>query len=505
MANKSFTIQYLIKARDQFSRAAEKTRKASESMRASIERTKKAFIAASAKMRKASKAMSGAVTLPIALMAHSLKNAASDAEETRSKFATVFRDISRQSDVAATNLSQNFGLAGTKALQLLSDTGDLLTGFGFSQESALKLSTQVNELAVDLASFTNFSGGAQGASEALTKALLGERESLKSLGVAISEKDVKAKISQLLAKGQRFQTLRQAKAHATLALALEQSGNAIGDFARTSGDLANQERITSARIQDLKESFGQLLLPVALKITQAIRGVVERLNDLSPGAKKVIVNIGGIAAAIGPLLLVVGSIALIVPALTAGFAAFGAVAAVALGPVGLLAVGIALGAFAIIRNWSKVETFFKGFSVGIPKKFGPTMTRLVGQFKEAAKIIAELFSSDSEAAQNLTEFASLGDLIGTIIGGTLDLIVRGISGMGAIIGQLIGAFVTLDFGQFDTEAIKAEFLGTKAETSAAQAQVNVGVNVGLDPGLKQTGAARVEGAGVRRVDVGGSA
>ena len=505
MANKSFTVQYLIKARDQFSKAAEKTRKASESMRASIERTKKAFIAASAKMRKAGTVMSAAVTLPIALIANSLKNAARDAEETRSKFATVFRDIAGQSDVAANNLSQNFGLAGTKARQLLADTGDLLTGFGFSQESALKLSSQVNELAVDLASFTNFSGGAQGASEALTKALLGERESLKSLGVAISEKDVKAKISQLLAEGQRFETLRQAKAQATLALALEQSKNAIGDFARTSGDLANQERITSARVQDLKESFGRLLLPVALKITQAIRSVVERLNELSPGAKKAILIIGGIAAAVGPLLLVIGSVALIMPALTAGFAAFGAVAAAALGPVGLLAAGIALGAVVIIRNWSKVETFFKGFSVGISKTFGPTMTRLVDQFKEAAKIIAELFSSDSEAAQNLTEFANIGELIGTIVGGALDLIVRGLSGMGAIIGQLIGSFVTLDFGQFDTEAIKAEFLGTKAETSAAQTQVNVGVNVGLDQGLKQTGAASVQSAGARRVDVGASA
>ena len=117
---------------------------------------------------------------------------ASDFEETQSKFNTVFKDIRSDADLTAKNLSDNFGLSSKASLQLLSDTGDLLTGFGFTQEEALKLSKEVNELAVDLASFTNFSGGAEGASLALTKALLGERESIKQLGIAITEADLKS-------------------------------------------------------------------------------------------------------------------------------------------------------------------------------------------------------------------------------------------------------------------------------------------------------------------------
>ena len=505
MANKSFVVQYLIKAREQFSAAADKVGRSSESMRKSVERAKKSFASFTETARRSGAVLTAAVTLPIGLLAVSLKNAARDAIETRSKFATVFKDIAAESERSANTLASNFGLSGTKARELLGDTGDLLSGFGFTGAAALTLSTQVNELAVDLASFTNFSGGAEGASAALTKALLGERESLKSLGIAISEKDVKAKISQLLAEGQTFGSLRQAKAQATLALAVQQSKNAIGDFARTSGDLANQERITASRIQDLKESFGKILLPVALKVTQAIRSMVERLSALSPEAKRTIIIVAGIAAVLGPVLLLIGSIGLALPAMAAGFAAFGTVAALALGPLGLLAAGLALAAVLVINNWSKVRAFFSGFASGITTTFGPTMTRLVSQFQEAARVIAELFSSDSEAATNLSNFANIGTLVGDIIGGALDIIVRGISGMGVALGQLIGAVATFDFSAFDVAAIKAEFIGG---TPAAPADitggstVDVGVNVGLDEGLKQTSAPAVSTSNTRRTDVG---
>jgi hypothetical protein len=130
----------------------------------------------------------------VAKLSKELISAASEAEETRNKFDVVYRDISVAAEAAAQNLADNFGLSGTAARSLLADTGDLLTGFGFTQESALDLSDQVNQLAVDLASFTNFSGGAKGASEALTKALLGERESVKALGISILDADVKAKV-----------------------------------------------------------------------------------------------------------------------------------------------------------------------------------------------------------------------------------------------------------------------------------------------------------------------
>ena len=91
-----------------------------------------------------------------------------------------------------------------------------------------------------------------------------------------------------------------------------------------------------------------------------------------------------------------------------------------------------------------------------------------------------------------------------IVGGALDLIVRGLSGIGAIIGQTIAAIVTGDFAKFDIDAIKAEFLGPQAQPllQKTESNVNVGVQVGLDQGLTQTQKPTVATKNTRRADVG---
>lgn len=229
---------------------------------------------------------------------------ASDFEETQSKFNTVFRDIRDDATETADNLEKNFGLSGQAALQLLGDTGDLLTGFGFTQEEALKLSNQVNELAVDLASFTNFSGGAEGASAALTKALLGERESIKSLGIAITEADLKSFAAE---QGLVFKELdRVAKATLTYNLALKQSQNAVGDFARTSESFANQLRQLKADLSNVGVEIGQELLPLAKDLVVALRDLAKFTSQYTSEQKKGALKTAGLASAFAIIAIVVG-------------------------------------------------------------------------------------------------------------------------------------------------------------------------------------------------------
>ena len=201
-----------------------------------------------------------AIVAGVAKIAKSLVMAASDAEETQNKFDVTFSTVSNKADKMAKDLAKSYGLSRKASKQLLSDTGDLLSGFGFTQEKALDLSGEVNKLAVDLASFTNYSGGASGASAALTKALLGETESLKSLGIAISQADIKQLAED---KGIVGELDRETKAMLTFELAVSQSKNAIGDFSRSQTGFANQSRIAQANIDDLKVALGDGLLPMA--------------------------------------------------------------------------------------------------------------------------------------------------------------------------------------------------------------------------------------------------
>lgn len=221
----------------------------------------------------------------IAAMGKALIKSASDAAETRGKFEVVFRAVRSESAAAAKDLQENFGLSRKSAQQLLSDTGDLLSGFGFTGAAALDLSTKVNKLAVDLASFTNFSGGAKGASEALTKALLGERESVKALGIAILEKDVIAKVAEMTARGVTFETERQAKAYATLELALTQSANAEGDFERTQSGLANQWRIFTAHMSDFASHLGTAVIEGG-RLAEVLEDINTEIDKMGEGKSK---------------------------------------------------------------------------------------------------------------------------------------------------------------------------------------------------------------------------
>lgn len=214
--------------------------------------------------------------------------AASDMQEEVQKFSVVFSDISDSANQMARDLSDSFGLSRLEATRLLGATGDLLTGFGFAQSEALSFSNQIQELAVDLASFTNFSGGAQGASEALTKALLGETESVKSLGIVIRETDVQTRLAEKGLKNLTGEALLQAKAQERLNIIMEQSKNAQGDFARSSGSLANQQRILSAQFENLNTTIGEAFLPAMTKLTSAAVVIVKRFEGWSEVNKGVV-------------------------------------------------------------------------------------------------------------------------------------------------------------------------------------------------------------------------
>ena len=145
------------------------------------------------------------------------------------------------------------------------------------------MSESVNKLAVDLASFTNIEGGAERASQALTKALLGERESAKELGIAILESDVQARLAEKGLDGLEGAALKQAKAQVTLEIAMEQSKNAIGDFARTMDSPANQMRIMRATMEDLKNEIGTSMIPAFTNLLKVVSTqIIPAIQPLIP-------------------------------------------------------------------------------------------------------------------------------------------------------------------------------------------------------------------------------
>ena len=363
------------------------------------------------------------ITAGLALIGKSLVSAASDAEETQQKFSVVFSGIQDEAEAVAASIAKNYGLSRVETKKLLSSTGDLLTGFGFTQKEALDLSAQVQTLGTDLASFSNIEGGAKFASEALTKALLGEREQLKSLGIVISEAAIK---QELIRNGQENLTgtaLLQAKAQATLKLAYEQSGNALGDFERSQSSFANQTRIAEANIANLKAGLGKNLLPVAGLGVKAFNNMAESLDETVQEINDFVTSAEG-AEKIGSII---GNIA---------------------------------GAFSSMRV--VVEPILEGLEDGID-------------------LLSDAFDGLSdpvgESTVGFTLMASIGKILGVVVKGIFlgvsNAIKVFIAFTGAIIasGRAIGAFIDLVRGKISRE----EFNAIAAD--AGDAILNVGVKV----------------------------
>lgn len=352
--------------------------------------------------------------------------AASNAQEIFNKFEVVFGDVAAQADAVARNLRDNFGLAESSAKDLLSATGDMLTGFGLSGQAALDLAEKTNTLAVDLASFTNIEGGAERASKALTKALLGERESVKELGIAILEEDVKAKVEAMRISGELTnQTDREARAIATLEIAYSQSKNAIGDFARTSDSLANQQRVLGERVKELNESLGTVFIPILNDIVKAILPVVERVRawiEQNPElTKKIIIA----AAAIAGLVAVAGALGLIVLSVTAGIAALGGALIVAKA----ILIGIAIGGIVFLATKIKdliaalfgVETTWRNVWETMKEAFDKVVDFISDRILDVINIIDRLVAKVAGASSAVKNLGSkvagaAGRAVGTALG-----------------------------------------------------------------------------------------
>lgn len=114
---------------------------------------------------------------------------------------------------------------------------------------------------------------------------------------------------------------------------------------------ASQISILKNNVIDLGIQFGEILLPSLMNIVDGIRSVVDWLRNLSPETQKAILAFAGIAAAIGPVLLVVGKLIAIAPAIGAAFTAM-------TGPIGIAIAAIVAGATLIIKNWDNIKAYF---------------------------------------------------------------------------------------------------------------------------------------------------
>ena len=84
-------------------------------------------------------------------------------------------------------------------------------------------------------------------------------------------------------------------------------------------NLGGQLTILKSQLQELAISFGEMLMPAIRAILSKIQAFVDKLNGMSESQRKALLTIGLIVAALGPLLVIIGTLISKVGAAMQGF------------------------------------------------------------------------------------------------------------------------------------------------------------------------------------------
>lgn len=217
-------------------------------------------------------------------------DAGSDLAEVQNVVDVTFGNMSDKVNEFAKNAWQTVGLSETMAKKYMGNFGAMSKSMGFTVGQAEEMAETLTNLSGDVASFYNITQD-----EAYTKlksVFTGETESLKELGVVMTQENLNA---YALANGFGKTTdamNQQEKTALRLAYVTSTLNAANGDFARTSNSWANQVRLLSLQFQSLKASIGQGLIAVLTPVIRVINTIMSKLVQMGNTFNSVLSSLG---------------------------------------------------------------------------------------------------------------------------------------------------------------------------------------------------------------------
>lgn len=329
-------------------------------------------------------------------------NSAADLAETQSKIGQIFGSSAGAVESFAGKAATSLGQSKQQAMDAAATFATFGKTAGLSGQELVGFSTDLTTLSSDMASFNNTSP--EQAIEAVGAALRGESEPIRAYGVMLDEATLKAqamsmglvkaakdtdaiKVAQMRAniaqanynkavgehgkgslEAQKAQAsltssqnrlnkltegsipplTNQQKVLAAQGAIMAQAKTQQGDFARTSGGLANQQRILKAQLANTSAEVGTKLLPVALKLTTWALGAINWMKEHSGLLKTLAMVLGPIAAIIATVVAITKVWTIVQTALNI---------VMAMNPVGLIVLAVIALIAIIVIAWKKSETF----------------------------------------------------------------------------------------------------------------------------------------------------
>lgn len=224
-------------------------------------------------------------------------------------------------------------------------------------------------------------------------------------------------------------------------------------------NLAGQLTILKSQLQELAISFGDMLMPMIRSVVTKVQEFVDKLNGMDEGTRETILKIALLVAAIGPFLIILGTViakigtamkgfvslakgfSKLKPAMSGGTGILGKLGA-ALGGISapvlavIAVIGVLVAAFihlwntnegfreAILGTWNKIKETVSGFCQGIVDRLnalGFSFTDILDVLKTAWDAFCSILAPVFEGV-----FNNIANILSTVLGvitGIMDVFI----------------------------------------------------------------------------------
>lgn len=298
----------------------------------------------------------------------------------------------------------------------------------------------------------------------LNKSMDGMTSAEKSniIGTIFNKTDLSSVNALLANTGETWDSLQKS---------ITESGGAAQQMADTQLDnLQGQITILKSALEGLAISFGELLMPAIKQIVGWVQKFVDWLNGLSEGTKKTVVTIALLAAALGPVLIVigkvisaVGTIMTVVPKIAGVIntvkGAFAALNTTMLAnPIVLIIAAIAALVAAFIYLWNNCDGF-RQFWIDLwenVKQVAITVWNTIKEFfSQVWEAIKTIFSTVFEVIKTLVTtyfnlYKTIIETVFNVIKTVITTIWEAIKGVFTTVFNVIKTLVTTYFNIYKT-------------------------------------------------------
>ena len=225
-------------------------------------------------------------------------------------------------------------------------------------------------------------------------------------------------------------------------------------------NLAGQVTILKSQLEELAISFSDILMPAIRSVVSRIQDLVDKLNQLDPQTKEIIAKIALVAAALGPMLVVLGKtipsvgtvfsavskLPALFSAVQSGIGAITGALGVSLGPLLAIIAAVAALVAAFVHLWKNNDEF-KSNIIGIWEQIKSTFTGLTQGITDRLNALGFDFESFTDVLK--AAWDGLCNLLAPIFEGVFQNISNIFSGFADILLNSLDVLIGLFTGDWE--------------------------------------------------------